>query len=326
MLSINDFFISGNAYIERLNQEKEKRHLKFYERLYIYYHKNFEYILLIIGTFLLLCIIYYDYYLPTYKSKQSKQSGGNVFKLGGSLTEEMSGNQPNPQSLTYGGLKLPLPPKNIRVNGGVRKPIPSSAPSSTSLTNGMKVPNNPPKPPPPPPAPRRPLGSRSPRIVRAPKPPPPPPPPSSSSLTKGMEVPNNPQTTGQPAGQSTSSTTSTNDGKNDNKKPSRLSRAGSGTWKGTKATGRALGRGAKGAKSFKYLNKAGNFAGKGLKSAGTYAKGKFTDNMGDFYKYFFTVFITFALGVFIMPTLVLAALAFLTFLITKNHLTKMFTL
>ena len=70
----------------------------------------------------------------------------------------------------------------------------------------------------------------------------------------------------------------------------------------------------------------GSFAGSKITSAGSALKNTFMSNTGDMYKFFFTAFLTFAIGVFILPTLVLAMLGFLTFLITKKHLTQLFTM
>jgi hypothetical protein len=53
---------------------------------------------------------------------------------------------------------------------------------------------------------------------------------------------------------------------------------------------------------------------------------KIMESRSTFYKIFFTIFITFALGIFIFPTIVLAGMGFLTFLITKDHLTRLFTM
>lgn len=53
---------------------------------------------------------------------------------------------------------------------------------------------------------------------------------------------------------------------------------------------------------------------------------KIMESRGSFYKIFFTIFITFALGIFIFPTIVLAGMGFLTFLITKDHITRLFTM
>jgi hypothetical protein len=53
---------------------------------------------------------------------------------------------------------------------------------------------------------------------------------------------------------------------------------------------------------------------------------KIMESRSTFYKIFFTIFITFALGIFIFPTIVLAGMGFLTFLITKDHITRLFTM
>lgn len=101
---------------------------------------------------------------------------------------------------------------------------------------------------------------------------------------------------------------------------------GKGDVKREKGKGNKLDSIKKGSKSFGKVNKGLSKLNKGIGNAGTATKDLMLSNMGDFYKFFFTIFITFALGVFIMPTLVLAVIGFLTFLITKKHITKTFTL
>jgi len=76
----------------------------------------------------------------------------------------------------------------------------------------------------------------------------------------------------------------------------------------------------------KKVNAGLNKGNEGLKKMGNFAKDKLMAVKGDFYKVIFSLFITMAFGIFIFPTIAMAGLAFLTFLITKNHLTNLFTL
>lgn len=71
MLDIKNIFITGCSYVEYLNNEMQHRKLKWYEKLYIWYYNNFEYIILICGSILLLIILYYHF-------TNNTQNGGNI--------------------------------------------------------------------------------------------------------------------------------------------------------------------------------------------------------------------------------------------------------
>jgi len=250
-MKLENIFMFGNEYIDYLEKEKETRTLLWYEKLYIWYYNNFEYIIIILGLVFLGLIFYNDYYLKKASdNKQKKIQKGSSLKLEGATTT--SSNNSISTKAQQGN-------QAQQVNQAQQAKQEAQKPEAQKQE-------------------------------------------AQKQEEQGMEGPKG-------------------DGKDG--KPSKYG----ATKAGLKETGSSVKKGAKfGKGTFNKLNKAGKAVGSKLGSAGSSMKNSFMANTGDIYKFFFTVFLTFAIGVFILPTVVLAGLGFLTFLITKKHLIKMFTL
>lgn len=269
-MKINNFFIFGNEYIDYLESEKNTRQLVWYEKLYIWYYNNFEYIIIIIGFAFLGFIFYNDYYVK-HTTSYKLQSGGST------------GDSPN---------ETPPPPDAVATTPDPKVEPVAAAPKvesekAGSTTGSTAVPGG-----------------------------------QEAVVTAGQEavVPGTPPVVpGTPAVEGP--------GGPEPKKKGILGKTKSGLVSATKSAARSTSKGAKfGKASYGKMKSMGSFAGSKITSAGSTLKNTFMSHTGDMYKLFFTVFLTFAIGVFILPTLVLAMLGFLTFLITKKHLTKLFTM
>jgi hypothetical protein len=265
-MKINNFFIFGNEYIDYLESEKNTRQLVWYEKLYIWYYNNFEYIIIIIGFAFLGFIFYNDYYVK-HTTSYKLQSGG--------------GTPEAPNTDTPAAAPAAAP---VAADGeSVAASDPATNKQENPVTNETK--NQKPK----------------------------------QEKTENQELSNANKKEKEKDNQ-TNPDNKDNKDKKDGKDGKDGKSAGKSITKPVK-TGAKFGKA-----SYGKMKSMGSFAGSKITSAGSTLKNTFMSHTGDMYKLFFTVFLTFAIGVFILPTLVLAMLGFLTFLITKKHLTKLFTM
>jgi len=104
----------------------------------------------------------------------------------------------------------------------------------------------------------------------------------------------------------------------DNMFSKKTANVGSSISSGMSSAKAGIKAGASSIKSGEAFKKAGAGISKGVGAAAT----KFKDSSGMLYKWIFTLFIFFAVGVFIMPTFVMIILGILTFKIAQGSLSK----